>query len=72
MLKAYDANHVLYHRDDQGIRLHNFDARSILCLTDSIGIQEEYPFYGLPVLCMKGTINGQRRSGWHSEADQHG
>ena len=29
---------------------HNFEARSYLCLTDSGGIQEECPSYGVPVL----------------------
>ena len=30
---------------------HNYEARSFLCLTDSGGIQEECPSYGVPVLC---------------------
>lgn len=34
---------------------HNFEARSFLCLTDSGGIQEECPFYGVPVLVMRDT-----------------
>lgn len=34
---------------------HNFEARSFLCLTDSGGIQEECPSYGVPVLVMRGT-----------------
>ena len=32
---------------------HNFEARSHLCLTDSGGIQEECPSYGVPVLVMR-------------------
>ena len=34
---------------------HNFEARSFLCLTDSDGIQEECPSYGVPVLVMRDT-----------------
>ncbi len=34
---------------------HNFEARSYLCLTDSGGIQEECPAYGVPVLVMRDT-----------------
>ncbi len=34
---------------------HNFEARSFLCLTDSGGIQEECPNYGVPVLVMRDT-----------------
>lgn len=34
---------------------HNFEARSFLCLTDSGGIQEECPSYGVPVLVMCDT-----------------
>lgn len=34
---------------------HNFEVRSILCLTDSGGIQEECPSYGVPVLVMRDT-----------------
>ena len=33
----------------------NFEARSFLCLTDSGGIQEECPSYGVPVLVMRDT-----------------
>ena len=32
---------------------HNFEARAYLCLTDSGGIQEECPSYGVPVLVMR-------------------
>lgn len=32
---------------------HNFEARSFLCLTDSGGIQEECPNFGVPVLVMR-------------------
>ena len=34
---------------------HNFEARSFLCLTDSGGLQEECPTYGVPVLVMRDT-----------------
>ncbi|MEZ3434737.1 MAG: UDP-N-acetylglucosamine 2-epimerase (non-hydrolyzing) [Lachnospiraceae bacterium] len=34
---------------------HNFEARAFLCLTDSGGIQEECPTYGVPVLVMRDT-----------------
>ena len=34
---------------------HNFEARSYLCLTDSGGLQEECPTYGVPVLVMRDT-----------------
>ena len=34
---------------------HNFEARAYLFLTDSGGIQEECPFYGVPVLVMRDT-----------------
>ena len=51
-------------RDCQSIKLidpigvidcHNFEARSYLCLTDSGGIQEECPHFGIPVLVMRDT-----------------
>ena len=38
-----------------GFDCHNFEARSFLCLTDSGGIQEECPSYGVPVLVMRDT-----------------
>ncbi len=34
---------------------HNFEARAYLCLTDSGGIQEECPGWGVPVLVMRDT-----------------
>ena len=34
---------------------HNLEARAFLCLTDSGGIQEECPSYGVPVLVMRNT-----------------
>ena len=34
---------------------HNFEAKSFLCLTDSGGIQEECPSFGVPVLVMRDT-----------------
>ena len=37
------------------IDCHNFEARAFLCLTDSGGIQEECPSYGVPVLVMRDT-----------------
>lgn len=37
------------------IDCHNFEARAYLCLTDSGGIQEECPHYGVPVLVMRNT-----------------
>ena len=39
---------------------HNFEARAYLCLTDSGGIQEECPSYGVPVLVMRDTTNRDR------------
>ena len=41
------------------IACHNFEARSYLCLTDSGGIQEECPSYGVPVLVMRDTTERQ-------------
>lgn len=37
------------------IDCHNFEANSYLCLTDSGGIQEECPHFGVPVLVMRNT-----------------
>jgi len=34
---------------------HNFESRAYMCLTDSGGIQEECPSYGVPVLVMRDT-----------------
>ena len=34
---------------------HNFEAKAFLCLTDSGGIQEECPSFGVPVLVMRDT-----------------
>ncbi len=34
---------------------HNLEARSFICLTDSGGLQEECPSYGVPVLVMRDT-----------------
>ncbi|MBQ3888251.1 MAG: UDP-N-acetylglucosamine 2-epimerase [Clostridia bacterium] len=34
---------------------HNYEARSYLCLTDSGGMQEECPSFGVPVLVMRNT-----------------
>ncbi len=35
------------------IDFHNFEARSYLCITDSGGVQEECPNFGVPVLVMR-------------------
>ena len=43
---------------------HNFEARCYLCLTDSGGIQEECPSYGIPVLVMRTTT--ERPEGVHA------
>ena len=45
--------HIIEPIDVSGC--HNFEARSFLCLTDSGGIQEECPSYGVPVLVMRDT-----------------
>ena len=45
--------HIIEHIDV--FDCHNFEARSYLCLTDSGGIQEECPSYGVPVLVMRDT-----------------
>lgn len=37
------------------VACHNFESRSYLCLTDSGGIQEECPSFGVPVLVMRDT-----------------
>ena len=37
------------------IDCHNFESRAYLCLTDSGGLQEECPAYGVPVLVMRDT-----------------
>lgn len=37
------------------IDCHNFESRAYLCLTDSGGVQEECPSYGVPVLVMRDT-----------------
>ena len=37
------------------IECHNFESRAYLCLTDSGGIQEECPHFGVPVLVMRNT-----------------
>jgi len=35
------------------VDMHNLMKRSQLCMTDSGGLQEEAPYFGLPVLCMR-------------------
>ena len=37
------------------LECHNFEARSYICLTDSGGLQEECPSFGVPVLVMRDT-----------------
>ncbi len=52
-LKGCDRIHII---EPIGVfDCHNFEARSFLCLTDSGGIQEECPSYGVPVLVMRDT-----------------
>ena len=43
---------------------HNFEARSYICLTDSGGIQEECPTFGVPVLVTRNTT--ERPEGVHA------
>ncbi len=52
-LSGCDRVHIIEPIDV--IDCHNFEARSYLCLTDSGGIQEECPSYGVPVLVMRDT-----------------
>ena len=52
-LKACDRIHIIEPMEVYDC--HNFEARSFLCLTDSGGIQEECPFFGVPVLVMRDT-----------------
>lgn len=52
-LGGCDSIHIIEPIDV--IDCHNFEARSYLCLTDSGGIQEECPSYGVPVLVMRDT-----------------
>lgn len=50
-----DCNRIHIIEPIDVIDCHNFEARSYLCLTDSGGIQEECPSYGVPVLVMRDT-----------------
>lgn len=50
-----DCNQIHIIEPLEVIDCHNFEARSFLCLTDSGGIQEECPSYGVPVLVMRDT-----------------
>lgn len=50
-----DCNQIHIIEPIEVIDCHNFEARSYLCLTDSGGIQEECPSYGVPVLVMRDT-----------------
>ena len=52
-LKGCENIHIIEPVDV--VTCHNFEARSYLCLTDSGGIQEECPSYGVPVLVMRNT-----------------
>lgn len=52
-LAGSDSIHIIEPLDV--IDCHNFEARSYLCLTDSGGIQEECPSFGVPVLVMRDT-----------------
>lgn len=52
-LEGCDSIHIIEPVDV--FDCHNFEARSFLCLTDSGGIQEECPSYGVPVLVMRDT-----------------
>ena len=50
-----DCDHIHIIEPIEVFDCHNFEARSYLCLTDSGGIQEECPSYGVPVLVMRDT-----------------
>ena len=52
-LSGFDRIHIIEPIDV--FDCHNFEARAHLCLTDSGGIQEECPSYGVPVLVMRDT-----------------
>ena len=52
-LEGCDRIHII--EPIEVVDCHNFEARSYLCLTDSGGIQEECPSYGVPVLVMRDT-----------------
>ena len=52
-LKGFERIHLI--EPIEVFDCHNFEARSYLCLTDSGGIQEECPSYGVPVLVMRDT-----------------
>ena len=50
----FDGSENIHLIDPIGVvDCHNFEARSYLCLTDSGGIQEECPNFGVPVLVMR-------------------
>lgn len=50
-----DCNSIHIIEPIEVVDCHNFEARAFLCLTDSGGIQEECPSYGVPVLVMRDT-----------------
>ncbi len=50
-----DCDHIHIIEPIEVFDCHNFEARSYLCLTDSGGIQEECPSFGVPVLVMRDT-----------------
>lgn len=52
-LGGFDRIHII--EPIEVVDCHNFESRSYLCLTDSGGIQEECPSYGVPVLVMRDT-----------------
>ena len=50
-----DCNQIHIIEPIDVVDCHNFEARAYMCLTDSGGIQEECPSYGVPVLVMRDT-----------------
>ncbi len=50
-----DCNRIHIIEPLEVIDCHNFETRAFLCLTDSGGIQEECPSFGVPVLVMRDT-----------------
>ena len=50
-LEDCESIHIIEPLDT--FEFHNFEARSFVCLTDSGGIQEECPNFGVPVLVMR-------------------
>lgn len=52
-LGSFDRIHII--EPIEVVDCHNFESRAYLILTDSGGIQEEAPAYGVPVLVMRDT-----------------